>query len=161
MGKSFSMKDLEPLIRETLEKGFTFTLMPRGTSMLPLIREGLDSVILSPLPEDIRPGDIILYKRDDGKFVLHRVIKKAKDTYTMCGDNQAVLEKRILRSHMIAVASGIIRDGEEITFSESEKYVLYTQKIVRDKLKKNRFTALKRAAKKTLSKLHIIKKRKA
>ncbi|MDO5478154.1 MAG: S24/S26 family peptidase [Clostridia bacterium] len=161
MGKSFSMKDLEPLIRETLEKGFTFTLMPRGTSMLPLIREGLDSVILSPLPEDIRPGDVILYKRDDGKFVLHRVIKKVNDTYTMCGDNQVLLEKGIMRSHMIAVATGIIRDGEETAFSENEEYALYTKKIVREKISKNRFTVPKRAVKKLLKKLHIIKKRKA
>ncbi|MBR6719827.1 MAG: S24/S26 family peptidase [Clostridia bacterium] len=157
MGISFSMKDLEPLIRETLENGYTFPMMPRGTSMLPLIREGYDSVILSPLPDEVKAGDIILYKRDDGKFVLHRVIRKERNAYTMCGDNQTVLEKGILRQHMIAVASGMIRDDIEITFSECEEYSRYTEKMIKEKKAKNRFLLPKRALKNLLKKLNIKK----
>lgn len=157
MTKKFSMADLEPLIFEVLSKGGTFTMLPRGTSMLPLIREGLDSVILSPLPDKILSGDIILYKRDSGQFVLHRVMKAKNGSFTMCGDNQVVFEKGITRQNMIALASGIIRDDEEITFSENEDYLAYTKKLLSDKKKQNMIFLFKHYIKKSLKILKLIK----
>ncbi len=161
MGIKFSMKDLEPLIREALEKGSTFTMIPRGTSMMPLFREGIDAVILSPLPHEVIEGDIILYKRKNGQFVLHRVMKKVHDTYTMCGDNQIVFEKGIKKDMMIAMASGMIRDEDEIIFSQNTEYASYTKKLLREKKAKNLLILPKRIVKKILLKLHILKKREA
>ncbi len=132
-------------------------MLPRGTSMLPLIREGLDSVILSPLPDKILSGDIILYKRDSGQFVLHRVMKAKNGSFTMCGDNQVVFEKGITRQNMIALASGIIRDDEEITFSENEDYLAYTKKLLSDKKKQNMIFLFKHYIKKSLKILKLIK----
>ena len=152
MGHAFSMKDLEPLIREAMEKNFTFTMMPKGTSMLPLIREGLDSVILSPLPEEIKAGDVILYKRENGQFVLHRVMKVTHGSYIMCGDNQVIFEKGILRRNMIALATGMIRENKEITFSDNREYSLYTQKILKAKKLKNLLHRIKAVIKKLLRK---------
>ena len=157
MAIQFSMADLEPLIREVIDKGSTFTMMPRGTSMLPLIRQGKDSVILSPLKEETLPGDVVLYKRDNGQFVLHRVMMAKNGVYTMCGDNQVVFEKGIENRHLIAVASGIIRDGEEITFSENEKYLLYTKKILSEKKSKNLLYRIRKPFKKLLKGLKLIK----
>ena len=157
MAIQFSMADLEPLIREVIDKGGTFTMMPRGTSMLPLIRQGKDSVILSPLKPETIPGDIILYKRDNGQFVLHRVMMAKNGVYTMCGDNQVVFEKGIENRHLIAIASGIIRDGKEITFSENEKYLSYTKKILSEKKRKNLFYRIRKPIKKLLKALKLIK----
>ena len=157
MSKQFSMNELEPLIKDVLSNGGNFTFIPRGTSMLPLIREGLDSVVLSPLPETISPGDIILYKRDNGQFVLHRVMKEKNNAYVMCGDNQVLFEKGITNSHMIAIVTGIIRDGEETVFSESEDYLSYTKKILSEKKRKNRIYITKQRIKKLLKALRIIK----
>ncbi len=157
MATHFSMADLEPLIKEVIAKGGTFTMMPRGTSMLPLIREGLDSVILSPLNQEILPGDVILYKRDSGQYVLHRVMTAKNNTYIMCGDNQVVFEKGIKLHHMLAVASGIIRDGKEIIFSENEEYAAYTKKILSEKKRKNAIYLVKHFVKIILKKLHIMK----
>ena len=157
MSISLSMKALEPLLNEALEKNCSFTLIPRGTSMLPLIREGKDSVILSPLPYTVNVGDIILYKRTNGQFVLHRVMKAKNGSFTMCGDNQVVFEKGITRQNMIALASGIIRDDEEITFSENEDYLAYTKKLLSDKKKQNMIFLFKHYIKKSLKILKLIK----
>ena len=146
----FFMKDLEPLIIETVQKGYTFPMFPKGSSMLPLFREGEDSVILSALPEKINAGDIILYKRENEQYVLHRVMKVKKDTFVMCGDNQAVFEKGITRENMIALASGMIRDGEEISFSENEKYISYVKRTLSEKKIKHAISLLKAVVKKTL-----------
>ena len=120
--------------------------------MLPLIREGIDSVILSPLTEKIMPGDVILYKRDSGQFVLHRVMHVSGDQYTMCGDNQVVFEKGILRKHMIALVTGIIRDNQEIIFAENNKYLSYTRKTLSKKKRANFLNSLKRLRLKKLIK---------
>ena len=42
---------LMPLIREQLASGRNVQFKPKGTSMRPMLRQGIDSVILSPLPQ--------------------------------------------------------------------------------------------------------------
>lgn len=44
MPETFSLAEYADIIREVLDSGGEFTLFPRGTSMLPLIVEGRDSV---------------------------------------------------------------------------------------------------------------------
>lgn len=98
-------------MREQLDAGKSVRLSPRGTSMLPLLRQGKDSVILSPLPEKLRKYDVPLYQRENGQYVLHRVIR-AGETYTCTGDNQFVYETELNHSQMIAVVTAIYRNGK-------------------------------------------------
>ena len=46
MSDTYSLSEYADIIREVLDSGGEFTLYPRGTSMLPLIVEGRDSVTL-------------------------------------------------------------------------------------------------------------------
>ena len=87
-----SLEELMPIMKECLSSGKSFRFSPRGISMLPLLREGKDSVLLSPLPEKLKKYDVPLYQRDDGKYVLHRILGKNEDGYICCGDNQWQLE---------------------------------------------------------------------
>ena len=43
------MGDVFPLMLETLERGQSVRFSPRGTSMLPMLRQGVDAVTLSPV----------------------------------------------------------------------------------------------------------------
>lgn len=107
-----------------LESGGQFTIHPNGTSMLPLIHPGRDSVSLAAVPEKLKNGDIVLYLRDSGEYVLHRIISISSGTYTMCGDNQLSLEQGISRSQIIAVAAGMVINGKSVT-DRSLIYKLY------------------------------------
>ena len=78
---------LMPLIKERLAAGQSVRFSPKGTSMLPMLRQGIDSVVLSPLPKRLGKYDLPLYQRDNGQFVLHRIVA-AEDSYTCIGDNQ-------------------------------------------------------------------------
>ena len=102
------MDDLVPLFRERLEAGQKVRFSPRGISMLPMLRQGRDCVILSPVPEKLKKYDLPLYRRDDGKYVLHRVVK-VDETYTCIGDNQFVYEPGLRHDQMIAVVSALCR----------------------------------------------------
>ena len=107
------LEELMPLIRERLGQGQNVRFSPRGVSMLPMLRQGLDTVVLSPLPERLGKYDLPLYQRDDGHFVLHRIVKTG-DGYTCIGDNQFELEPNVRADQMIAVVTAFTRDGKEI-----------------------------------------------
>ena len=101
-----------PLIREQLAAGRSVRFSPRGTSMLPMLRQGIDKVVLSPLPEHLKKYDLPLYQRENGQYVLHRIID-AGETYTCTGDNQFDLETGLLREQMIAQVTSYTRGGRE------------------------------------------------
>lgn len=107
------MEDGISLICESLENGQDVIFSPRGESMLPTIKEGRDSVTLSPTPEKLKRGDIAFYRRRDGQFVLHRVVR-VRGGYVFCGDNQFSLERGIKKEQIIAICSHINRGGKDI-----------------------------------------------
>lgn len=100
-----------PLIREQLSKGKTVQFKPKGTSMLPMLRQNIDSVVLAPLPEKLKKYDLPLYQRDNGQYVLHRIVAVG-DTYTCIGDNQYVYEHGVRPDQMIGLVVGFYRDAE-------------------------------------------------
>lgn len=119
----FRLADYADTIREVMDSGGEFTLYPRGTSMLPLIVQGRDSVTLVKA-EEFRTGDIAFYQRENGQYVLHRVIAADGETYTMCGDNQLAPEYGVKPEQIIAKAAYITRKGSKIT-PRSLPYRLY------------------------------------
>ena len=124
-----SMEALMPLFRERLAAGQQVRFSPMGTSMLPMLRQGRDSVVLSPAPERLSRYDLPLYRRDNGAYVLHRILSvEADGTYTCCGDNQWHLEKGLRRDQMIAVVESFSRRGDDRWVSGNDrKYRLYTR----------------------------------
>lgn len=85
-----------------------------GNSMYPLLRHLRDSVLLRP-PENIRPGDIVLFDRRNGRYALHRVIRMGEIGFTMAGDNQWHFERNLPYDQVVGVMSVIIRNGREIS----------------------------------------------
>ena len=45
-----SVEELLPLILEQLAAGQTVKFAPYGVSMLPMLRQGVDTVVLAPMP---------------------------------------------------------------------------------------------------------------
>lgn len=101
-----------PLIKEQLAAGRKVRFSPRGTSMRPMLRQGIDSVVLSPLPEKLRKYDLPLYQRDNGQYVLHRIVKVG-ESYTCIGDNQFALESGVRHDQMIALVDAFTRGTRE------------------------------------------------
>ncbi len=91
--------------------------------MLPMLREGRDTVTLSPLPARLKKYDLPLYRRSGGQFVLHRIVRVGK-SYRCIGDNQFLYEDGVTREQMIAVVTSFTRDGKEVPMT-SLGYRLY------------------------------------
>lgn len=129
----FQLNDLLPFIEEAFEMGKDFQIPITGTSMLPLLVQGRDFVKIVKYERKLEIGDIPLYRRDDGHFVLHRVVKIEKDgTYTMCGDNQIILEKGITDRNIIGIVKTLIIDGKEIDVDSDSTYLKYKKKYVKN-----------------------------
>ncbi len=123
-----SMNDLHPLISEAIKNGGQFILHPKGVSMLPTIIPIQDSLVLVE-PCDIRKNDIVLYKRDNGVYVAHRIIAVKGDEYIMCGDNQCYTEHGITNKHIIAKVSQIRKPGGKVISEEKIRNCFYAEKL--------------------------------
>lgn len=117
-------EELMPLIRERLAAGQTIRYLPfRGVSMLPMLRQGKDSVELAPLPKRLKKYDLPVYMYPSGKYVMHRIVD-VKDTHYIClGDNTYSYE-RIYPEQIIGVVSAFKR-GEKRISVDSLPYQLY------------------------------------
>lgn len=125
----FDMRELYPLLSEVLESGGEFRLYPKGTSMLPLLCEGEDSVLLKKCTA-LEVGNIYLYRRKGGKFVLHRLVALEKESGApvFCGDNQDWLEYGVAREDVLAVVSGIFKKDVPYPMN-SPRYRTYLRRL--------------------------------
>lgn len=107
------LADLLPMIEDSFRQGLTVTLGVTGNSMRPLFAHKRDCAILSACdPQSLRRGDVPLYRRPDGTFVLHRILRVQADTYTLAGDAQHQLEVGLPKDCVLAVMTGFIRKGK-------------------------------------------------
>lgn len=109
-----SIKDIAPFIKDAVESGKEAKLTVTGYSMYPLFRSEIDCVVLTA-PTDLKKYDIVLFKRTNGEYVFHRIIKISDDTLTIAGDNEIVKEYPIYKSQVIAKMKSFIRNGKAYT----------------------------------------------
>lgn len=96
-----------------------------GTSMMPLIRQGKDLMVIVRKPEGrLKKYDVPLYKRDNGQYVLHRILKVRRDDYVVCGDHCRQKEYGITERHIIGVLDAVVRNGKTISVTDW-KYQIY------------------------------------
>jgi hypothetical protein len=96
----------------------------KGDSMMPLIKQDRDLLIIEPVHGRLKKYDVPLYKRDSGQYVLHRILKVRKNDYVICGDNRWIKEYGIQDRHIIGVLTAVVRNGKEVSVNDW-KYKLY------------------------------------
>lgn len=129
MPKKISLKQAFPIIEEKLREGGLVTFSPHGQSMLPLIREGMDSVTISALKCMAKIGDVVFYQRPSGQFVLHRIVGRDKDGLVLCGDNQLDRETGVRDDWVIGIMTSVRRNGKELS-CKSCKYRVYVKLLL-------------------------------
>ena len=103
-----------------------------GDSMYPLILPR-DLLVIRPVTAPLKRFDVPLYKRDNGQYVLHRIMKISNGEYLICGDNRANLERGISDRHIIGLLTEIIRDGKTIPV-QPPKHSLWFSSILYRKI---------------------------
>ena len=95
-----------------------------GTSMMPMLRQGKDKVVISALDRPLKLHDVPLYKSGDNKYVLHRIIKVKPDGYVIRGDNLYNNECNVTDENIIGVLTGFYR-GEKYIDLNGKGYKFY------------------------------------
>ena len=114
---------------EELAKSGKLIYSNRGGSMLPLIKQGRDLVVIVRPPESgrLKKYDVPLYRRGDSpKCILHRIIRVTDTGYVIRGDNCYFKETDITDEDIIGVLSCVVRKGREVHV-ESFGYKFYSR----------------------------------
>ena len=122
--------ELFAILREAFERDpdAVVALTTSGTSMLPMLRDRKDVVYLSKLVAPPKKYDVVLFQRDSGAYVLHRVVRVEPDeTFVFCGDNQTEPERGVRADQLVAVVESFERSGVRIDCRKSIVYALYAR----------------------------------
>ena len=135
-----------------LESGKTVQLKPQGFSMYPILYPGRDEAVIEKADiSSLKRGDVILYRRDEGKLVLHRIWKIKNGGFYTVGDNQCEIEGPLRADQIKGKLIAIIRKGHRISV-KNPVYVIVCRvwlilRPLRPKISKTA-AAIKRAVKK-------------
>ena len=133
------LRDLSPLVLECLAQGQEIILTVTGNSMSPFLRHQRDQVVLTPCdPTALQPGMIPFYRRENGQYVMHRIVERDDGKqavrfgckavypsagnglqYTMMGDAQSYIEPGIRPEQIVARATAFIRMGKRVECDSS------------------------------------------
>lgn len=84
-----------------------------GTSMGPFLHPG-DTVELCLPTRRLKTGDVVLYTRPGGRYILHRIVKCLPDgSYGLLGDNQRAPEP-VSPEQIRAVVTAATRRGARV-----------------------------------------------
>jgi len=109
---------------EELDRKGAFTYTCSGVSMLPMLRQRKDLFTIRKKQGRCKKYDVVLYKRQSGAYVLHRVVKVCEKDYVILGDNCLNKECGIKDEDIIGIMTSFVRDGKE--YSASHKgYRIY------------------------------------
>ena len=106
-----------PRILQNLQNDRPCTLWITGTSMVPFLRSEKDAVVLKAFDGQAKKGDLLLFQRANGQYVLHRIHKISKNgIYYLCGDNQTQMEP-VAPEQILATVTQIQRKGRRFSAS--------------------------------------------
>ena len=127
MKKQLSPEEFLPLFEKITKSNGIFPLTVTGTSMTPTLYSNCDTVnLVSPKIKAPQKYDIVLFVRNDGKLVLHRIIRTLPNKqFLINGDSQTWTEI-ISSSQIIAVTQSFTRNHKLISCN-SFKFKFYSR----------------------------------
>lgn len=125
------MEDIIPAVQwssailPVLNEGHILKIPLLGLSMFPLLSGGRDEAVISSIAgKKLKRGDIVLYVREDGTHVLHRIHHIKNDNFFMLGDAHTSVEGPIRRENVLAVAEAVIRKGKTISCNRADFWLI-------------------------------------
>lgn len=90
-----------------LRMGDEVRLLVQGNSMLPFILGGRDEVTLAPYHDEDLPLGTAAFYQWNGKYMVHRLVKKEGDRYHFLGDGNIYRIESIPRKDVLGVLKTI------------------------------------------------------
>ncbi len=116
-------------IEEVLAEKGVYVGPTVGVSMLPMLKNRRDTIVVRPKTERLKPLDVALYKRGDA-YVLHRVLQPVEGGYIIRGDN-CYSDEHIPEDDVFGVLTEFFRKDKHI-YCTDKKYLRYAKNRVKN-----------------------------
>ena len=120
--------------KSELDKNGILAFVPGGTSMWPTLKHAKQSVIVLPKVDRLKKLDVGLYVKENGTYVLHRVVKVVKGGYVFVGDSLSFLEK-VKEEQVIGIMAGFFRGKKYVDVNDAE-YIKEVEDLYSDEKKR-------------------------
>ena len=121
-----------------------------GVSMLPMLKNRRDTIVVKAKTERLKPLDVALYKRGD-TYILHRVLEATESGYIIRGDN-CYSDEIVPEGAVIGVLTEFFRKGKHI-FCTDKKYINYAKRRVKSYKSRLFFVKVKTKCKRIIKKI--------
>ena len=108
---------------DVLKKTGIYVGTVNGISMLPMLRNKKDTVIIRPVTDKLKKYDVVLYRKEN-MYVLHRIVKVMPGGYIICGDNCIFWENDVTDRQIIGRLVEFYRGERKISVN-SMGYKMY------------------------------------
>lgn len=101
-------------VKEMVQEGREVPVTITGNSMSPFLVHRRDRVLFSSIKRPLQKGDMVLYQRKGGQYVMHRIqrIDWKRNEYYMIGDAQMMTEGPLKEGQIAAVVTSVCRKGK-------------------------------------------------
>lgn len=96
-----------------------------GVSMLPMLKNRRDTIVVKPKTERLKRLDVALYKRGND-YVLHRVLSPIEGGYLIRGDN-CYADENVPEENVFGVLVEFFRKDKHILCTD-KKYLRYAER---------------------------------
>lgn len=111
-------------IEEQLDKRGFLCYTNKGVSMMPLLRQDKDVMVIYKQVEDFKKNDAVLFKRANGQYVLHRITKVLSDGhFYIVGDN-CIRGEVVPQAQILGVLKEVKR-GKKVVSVDDFWYKVY------------------------------------
>lgn len=128
MNKKIKLEEYIDVITDQLQNDGYFTFLPTGNSMEPFITNH-DPVTICKA-ENLKKYDIVLCKNNQGKFILHRIIKIInQNDFYIRGDNQLLVEHITSNQLIIGKVSYYVHKNKTIKRFNTLKVKIWNSNV--------------------------------
>ena len=115
MNEKVVSDELFALMVEKLKSKGNVSLTVTGSSMYPYFHDRKDTVELCPVSLPFKKNSVVFYRRSDGVFVLHRIVKTGDKCVWCRGDNQFSRPEAVNAESIFGVVSSYTINGKKYT----------------------------------------------
>lgn len=115
-----------PQVVALINEGHNVTITARGSSMMPFIHDGRDSLIFAKIEDKVRVGDAVLAEVSKGVFVCHRIVEINGRKVTLRGDGNIRGTESCTVEDVKALLVGVVRNGKTIILKKSKAWHVYS-----------------------------------
>lgn len=102
------------VLKELVEEGHHVSLLISGSSMSPFLIHHRDTIYFKKPDRELKVGDMVFYRRGNGKYIMHRICRIRPEGFYMIGDAQTEIEGPLQREQIFGLITAVERKGKRI-----------------------------------------------